>query len=115
MQAHRQSIIDEYYRRQAQHRARTGNPLPGTVKHDPNKKGKREETPAEIKARLDARMAAKRAAREAAARGEHSSQTPEQQTPAESNASPPAALQQMPTEAHVTPGMASHMKYSTNC
>jgi hypothetical protein len=112
--AHEQDIIDGYYQRAAQHRARTGNPLPGTVKHDPNKKGKREETPAEMKARLAARLAEKKAQREAAARGEQSSQTPELQTPAESNTSPPAALQPMQTDAYVAPGMASYTNYSND-
>lgn len=69
VQAHRQGILDGYYRRAAEFRAQTGNPLPGTVKHDPNKRGKREETTDELKARLAAHRAAKKAAKEAAAAG----------------------------------------------
>ena len=64
---HKQNIIDGYYQHAAQFRAKTGNPLPGTVKQDPNTKGPRGETKEEIKARVAARVAEVQAQRASAA------------------------------------------------
>ena len=75
-QSHRQSIIDGYYQRAADFRAKTGNPLPGTVKQDPNKKGARAETTEEIKARVAARRAENKAKKEAAAKDAQIIQAP---------------------------------------
>lgn len=85
LQAHRQSLIDGYYQLAAEHRARTGNPLPGTVKHDPTKKGKREETKEETLARLAAHRAKKQAEKEAAAQAATEATRPTQASPPTNN------------------------------
>ena len=61
--AHKQRIMNEYFKMEAERRARTGNPPPGTVTGEPKAKKAKLETPEELKARLKAHREKKAAER----------------------------------------------------
>jgi hypothetical protein len=61
LDAHRQRILNEFFKQEADRRALTGNPPPGQKTGEPNAKKRKMETPEELKARL-AEHRAKRAA-----------------------------------------------------
>lgn len=80
LDAHRQRILNEFFKQQADHRALTGNPPPG--QGQPNaKKQRKMETPAELKARLAEHRAKRAAEREAAAKEGNAVQKSSSTTP----------------------------------
>jgi hypothetical protein len=58
---HKQRIMNEYFKMEAERRARTGNPPPGTATGEPKAKKAKHETPEEIKARAELYKAQRRA------------------------------------------------------
>lgn len=79
--AHRQRILNEYYKQEAERRAQTGNPPPGQKNGEPNAKKRKMETPEELKARLAEhrakRQAEKQAEKEGKAVQQSASNTPD--------------------------------------
>jgi len=62
--SHKQQIMNEYFKMEAERRARTGNPPPGTVSgSEPSAKRAKLETPEELKARLAEHRARRAAAK----------------------------------------------------
>jgi len=87
VEAHRQRILNEFFKQEAERRALTGNPPPG--QGQPNAKKRKMETPEELKARLAEHRAKRQAEREAAAVQKSSSSTPD---PAQSKRAPSATV-----------------------
>lgn len=85
--AHKQRILNEYFKMEAERRARTGNPPPGTVTGEPKAKKAKIETPEELKARL-AEHRAKRAA--------------ERNNPTQTDATPPVPASISPATTPVS-------------
>lgn len=75
--AHRQRILNEYYKQDAERRALTGNPPPGQKNGEPNAKKRKMETPEELKARLAEHRAKRQAEKEAEKEGKAASNTPD--------------------------------------
>jgi hypothetical protein len=62
--AHKQRIMNEYFKMEAKRRARTGNPPPGAETGEPKAKKAKHETPEETKARAEAHKVKRCAERE---------------------------------------------------
>ncbi|KAF2765655.1 hypothetical protein EJ03DRAFT_205314 [Teratosphaeria nubilosa] len=119
MRAHKQRITEMFFKKEAEHRLKTGNPPPGQVSGgangEPAPKKRKMETAEEIKARLAEhrkKRAAEKAAREAglsvSSEGENNSN---EGTPANgSGFSAPANL--MPPVSATVPGMAQPFAYT---
>lgn len=89
--AHRQRILNEFFKREADRRAATGNPPPGQRSGEPSAKKRKMETPEEIKARAAEHRAKRQAERQAEKEGKvvpkSTSNTPVPgPTPAQTNA-----------------------------
>jgi hypothetical protein len=69
LNAHRQRILNEFFKQEADRRAATGNPPPGQKTGEPNAKKRKLETPEELKARLAEHRAKRAAEKQAEAEG----------------------------------------------
>lgn len=87
LDAHRQRILNEFFKQEADRRALTGNPPPGQKAGEPSAKKRKMETPEELKARLAEHRAKKQAEREGKVVPKSTSNTPD---PTQVNAAPVA-------------------------
>jgi hypothetical protein len=69
LNAHRQRILNEFFKQEADRRAATGNPPPGQKTGEPSAKKRKMETPEELKARLAEHRAKRAAEKQAEAEG----------------------------------------------